>query len=266
MIWPRMSCQSPLLRGAAKGWTWSVEPRVVEPDRDDPLGGLLDLEAQVQVGAREHLHAAEVDVRAHRVRLGLVERPGGRAILRRRLLGEVRGGVGGTVVGGVGHVVVATSLFSFPVDPKPPSPRWLPGSCSTRTKRARETGMTISCAIRSPTSMGKGCAAVGVEERDPDLAAVAGIHRARAVDDGDAVTHREAAPGHDERDVAVGQGDGHPGSHGGAFTRPEHERFGGVEVGAGVAGMGVRRGLPGRDEHVHAINHVVEGSAVCLVE
>ena len=34
------------------------------------------------------------------------------------------------------------------------TPRWLPGSRSTGMKAARATGMTMSCAIRSPTAIG----------------------------------------------------------------------------------------------------------------
>ena len=71
------------MRGAAKGCTCSVESGVVEADGDDALGLLLDLEAQVQTLARQDLDAAEVDVGTDRVRLGLVEGPGGRAVLGR---------------------------------------------------------------------------------------------------------------------------------------------------------------------------------------
>ena len=81
------------MRGAANGCTCSVESGVVQAHRDDALGLLLDLEAQVQALARKDLDAAEVDVRTHRVRLGLVERAGcvGAVGSRRRTFGsEVR--------------------------------------------------------------------------------------------------------------------------------------------------------------------------------
>ena len=55
--------------------------RIVEPDRDDALRALLHFEAKVESLAGQHLHAAEVDVRTNRVRLGLVERPGDRAVV-----------------------------------------------------------------------------------------------------------------------------------------------------------------------------------------
>ncbi|CAI7674573.1 unnamed protein product, partial [Penicillium discolor] len=58
---------------------------VVEPDRHDALALLLHLEPQVQSLARQDLDPAEVDVRADGVRLGVVERALGGAVLRRRL-------------------------------------------------------------------------------------------------------------------------------------------------------------------------------------
>ena len=73
-----------------------MESGVVEADRDDALGLLLDLEAQVQSLARQDLDAAEIDVRADGVRLGLIEGPGGRAVFERI-------GAGGVCGGRVGH-------------------------------------------------------------------------------------------------------------------------------------------------------------------
>ena len=98
-ICSRISCQSPLERGAANGCTCRVEFGVVEPDRDDPLRPLLDLEAEVQALAREDLHSAEVDVGPGGVGLALVERAVRRAVRRRRLLPSSHG-IGAA---GVGH-------------------------------------------------------------------------------------------------------------------------------------------------------------------
>ncbi len=57
---------------------------VVQAHRDDALGLLLDLEAQVQALARKDLDAAEIDVGTDRIGLGLIERADRRAIGQRR--------------------------------------------------------------------------------------------------------------------------------------------------------------------------------------
>ena len=75
----------PQARGARRGEGLHLQRRagVVQTHGDDALGLLLDLEPQVQALAGKDLDAAEIDVRTHRVRLGLVERADRRAIGQR---------------------------------------------------------------------------------------------------------------------------------------------------------------------------------------
>ena len=65
-------------------------------------------------------------------------------------------------------------------DPKPRTPRSLAGSSSTSTSSSSGTGRTTSWAIRMPGSTVNDSLAVGVEQDDPHLAAVAGVDQARA--------------------------------------------------------------------------------------
>jgi len=67
---------APQSRRAGRGERLHLQGRlgVVEADRDDALGLLLDLEPQVEAFARQHLDAAEVDVGPHRVGFGFIER------------------------------------------------------------------------------------------------------------------------------------------------------------------------------------------------
>ena len=47
-------------------------------------------------------------------------------------------------------VIACTPFQTFPVEPKPPSPRSVPSSSAVQTKSACSTGTNISWAIRSP--------------------------------------------------------------------------------------------------------------------
>ena len=94
-------------------------------------------------------------------------------------------------------------------------------------KRARDTGITISCAIRSPDADVVGLVGVGVQQGGLDLAAVSGVDRARGVDDRDPVLGGQAAAGDDEGDVALGQRDAHAGADERALPGLEPQRLGG---------------------------------------
>ena len=96
-------------------------------------------------------------------------------------------------------------------DPKPRTPRSLSGSSSTSTSSNAGTGSTTSCAIRIPGSTTNGSRAIGVQERDLQLAAVARVDETRRVDDRDAVLRRKARPRLDEARVAVRDRDREPG-------------------------------------------------------
>jgi len=74
----------------------------VERHRDHLLARLLHLETDAQVLPRHDLHAPQVDIGTHRIRLGLIERPVLGPVRRRGL----RVFDGGHVVGrGIGHGV-----------------------------------------------------------------------------------------------------------------------------------------------------------------
>ena len=128
-----------------------------------------------------------------------------------------------------------------PVDPCPPSPRAEPGSSSTSWNRARSTRWTTSWAIRSPRRSRTVSRAVVVDEQHLDLAAVAGVDRAGRVDHPDAELVRQSRARVHERRVPGRQRDRHPGRHHRPLARLQHHVLGGHQVGAGVAGMGVRR-------------------------
>jgi len=98
---------------------------------------------------------------------------------------------------------------------------------------------------------------VGIQKRDPDLAAVAGIDGARAIDDGDAVFRRKTAAGYDESCESVGKGDGDSGTHGRTFTGSELYSLGRDKVSARIARVRVNRHLPGRNEYLNGISHVL---------
>lgn len=97
--------------------------------------------------------------------------------------------------------------------------------------------------LRNPVSDSYriGHCAVGVEECDPDLAPVAGIHRSRAVYDRQAVARRKATSRHDEGDKTVGKGDGNTGTHGRPGTRLQDESLGRGKIGTGIPRVGVSR-------------------------
>ena len=87
---------------------------------------------------------------------------------------------------------------------------------------------------------------IGVHHADLDLPAIARVHRAWSIDDADAVPGREAGPRMDEGGVTGRQSDRDAGADQPALPRSEFEVLGGLQVGAGVAGVGIGRGsIPG---------------------
>src|SRR5690606_7618797 len=82
---------------------------------------------------------------------------------------------------------------------------------------------------------------VEVGEVDLDLTPVPGVDGAGGVDPGDPEPVGQARSRGDEADVALGDRHGQAGGDERAPPWLERDAFGGVEVGAGVAGVGVRR-------------------------
>ena len=97
---------------------------------------------------------------------------------------------------------------------------------------------------------------IRVEHGDPNLAPVAGVHRAGGVDDRDSVPIRQAGPWDNECQVAVGQRDRDPGSDSRPRAGRELERLGRVKVGASVTRMGICGYLTQRDKHLDVVCHV----------
>lgn len=87
----------------------------------------------------------------------------------------------------------------------------------------------------------EGFLGVGVDQGHPDLAPVARVDGAGGVDQGDAVLGGQAGARVHEGCVAVGQRDGEPGADDGPLAGQQFEIFGRVEVGSGVARVGVER-------------------------
>ena len=84
-------------------------------------------------------------------------------------------------------------------------------------------------------------ARVGVQQRDLQLAAVAGVDQPRRVHDRDAVLRREARARLDEARVSLGDRDGEPGADQRALARCELDVLARREVEARVAGVGAAR-------------------------
>lgn len=96
---------------------------------------------------------------------------------------------------------------------------------------------------------------VRIEQSYSNLAAVARIDRARAVDNRDAVLHREPASRHDERYVPVGKGDGYASANCCALAWAEHHSLVGYKISASVARMRVLRNDPRGDEYFDGFSH-----------
>ena len=79
-----------------------------------------------------------------------------------------------------------------------------PGRVSTSWKTARSTRWMTSCAMRSPRSR-RTLVDVGVQQGDLDLSPVAGVDRARGVDDRHSQSSRQPGPRVHEGRVAVRQ-------------------------------------------------------------
>ena len=128
-----------------------------------------------------------------------------------------------------------------PDEPKPPSPRSLPGSSST--SRSVDSGHGDEDELGDPHAGldDERLAPVGVVEDHAQLAAVARVDEPGRVHDRDPVLRREAGARHDEPGVALGDRDGDAGSDERALARAELVPLARDEVEPGVAGIGARR-------------------------
>jgi hypothetical protein len=83
----------------------------------------------------------------------------------------------------------------------------------------------------------KSLAGIGVDQVDEQLAAVAGIDEARAVDDRDAMLRREAGPRLYEACVAVGDRNGQSGRNEGTLPRGELDPLAGRQIEPRIAAV-----------------------------
>ena len=117
------------------------------------------------------------------------------------------------------------------------------GSSATGTKLAVLTGWMTSWAIRSPRVKRTACSRSVLTRQTLISPAVAGVDRARRVHDGDPVPGGQSGARMHEGRVSLGQRDGHAGADQPPLPRREQEVLGAAQVGPGVTGMRVRRGL-----------------------
>ena len=108
-------------------------------------------------------------------------------------------------------------------EPKPRTPRSLSGSSSTSTSSTSGTGEHDELGDAHPRLDDERLARVGVEQRDAQLAAVAGVDEPRRVDDRDPVLRREPRARLHEPRVPVRDRDGEPGRRR-ALARPARAR------------------------------------------
>ena len=98
----------------------------------------------------------------------------------------------------------------FPVEPKPPTPRWVSPSSSAGTKAAVYTGAMHSCATaRRLNGISLG---TQIDHGHLQLAAVVAVHHTHAVGHAQAVLDGQAAAGiHQRHTMGAGQLDGKAG-------------------------------------------------------
>ena len=126
-------------------------------------------------------------------------------------------------------------------EPNPRAPRSLAGQLGRPRPTSRPaTATTTSCAIRMPGSTTNGSLAVGVEQHDAHLAAVAGVDEPGRVHDRDPVARGQAGARLHEAGIASGMATARPVRRRLARPGRAHALAGG-EVEAGVARVGPRR-------------------------
>jgi hypothetical protein len=86
-----------------------------------------------------------------------------------------------------------------------------------------------------------GSIAVGVDQADLDLPAIAGVNRARSVDDADTEVRGEPGPRVDERRETCRQRDRDPGADEPPLTRLQYEVLGRAQVGSRITRPGIAR-------------------------
>jgi len=114
-----------------------------------------------------------------------------------------------------------------------------------------------------------GVRTVRIQESNPNFSAIPGVDGARAVHNGDAVPRGKPAARNDEPHIAIREGDGNPGPHGGALAWAKLNRFRGGQIRTGVSRVRVFRRVVSHEKHIHIVDHVsrlVQCMAESLVE
>ena len=142
---------------------------------------------------------------------------------------------------GLGRSVCSWREPKPPVEPYPPAPRTDSGRASTSTNAARSNRWTTSWAIRSPRRSSTGSVRVVVDQQHLDLAAVARVDGARGVHDRQPVPAARPERGCTRATYPSGSASAMPGRHQRPLAGREDDVDGRDQVGAGVAGVGVRR-------------------------
>ena len=104
---------------------------------------------------------------------------------------------------------------------------------------------------------------VRVQQRHGDFAAVARVDSSRGVNHRQAVFRGEAGPGVDQCHKPVRKGDGDAGGHQPPLARLQDHVLTGAQVGAGVAGVGVRRRFQAGVEHFQLNLHSWRSELCC---
>ena len=126
-------------------------------------------------------------------------------------------------------------------EPKPRTPRSLADSSSTSRTASSGTGQDDELGDPFARLGDERPLAVGVQEHDLDLAAVARVDQARRVDDRDPVPGSKARPRLDEACIPLGDRHGEPRADERSLPGPEPDLVAGGEVEAGIAVVGAVR-------------------------
>ncbi len=109
--------------------------------------------------------------------------------------------------------------------------------------------------MRSPGCPMERLGAIGVQQQDLELPAVALVDQTRCVDERDAVLGRQARAREHEPGVARRQFDRDPGRDPRPFARLEHEVVQRAQIEAGIAGVGAHGDDRARVELLYAEPH-----------
>ena len=229
---------SATLRGATDPDGDAVALRVTGVTQDEPLTGPGDTDVYRRPGRRDSRRGARAQrgqQQGRRPRVPDLVR--GRRRPRGHLLRHREGVRAAQGPGGRLRARRATTRSASPT-PLEPKPRGAAGGLGQRRRprRTRRPAGRRSRAARSgrPTAISNGSRAVGVQQQDPHLAAVAGVDQARRVDERDAVPRGQAGARQHQARVALRDRDRDAGADARPLPRADRRGLGRAQVPAGV--------------------------------